>query len=111
MGEVAKAEEYAKGADAVTNALVSASKGDYTTSSKILSGYNAAIAQIQDGNLAAAKKSIAGDESAKAEYLRAVIAAKEGSITAAKSYLASAISKDASLAKKAAKDVNLAALK
>lgn len=111
LGEVAKAEEYAKGADAVTNALVSASKGDYTTSSKILSGYNAAIAQIQDGNLAAAKKSIAGDESAKAEYLRAVIAAKEGSITAAKSYLASAISKDASLAKKAAKDVNLAVLK
>ena len=111
LGNVAKAEEYAKGADGVTNALLAASKGEYTTSSKVLSGYNAAIAQVQDGNLAAAKKSIAADYSAKAEYLRAVIAAKEGNVSAAKSYLAEAVSKDASLAKKAAKDINLAALK
>jgi hypothetical protein len=49
--------------------------------------------------------------SAKADYLRAVIACKEGDVNGAKAQLNSAISKDASLKAKAAKDVNLAAIK
>ena len=111
MGDVAKAEEYAKGANAEVKALAAAAKGEYATAANGLNGYNAAIAQVQDGNLAAAKKSLEGDNSAKADYLRAVIAAKEGNITAGKAALQNAIAKDATLAKKAAKDVNLAALR
>lgn len=110
-GDVAKAEEYARSASDETKALVAASKGDYATASKSLTGYNAAVAAVQDGNLAAAKRNLSGDESAKADYLRAVIAAKEGNVSEAKSHLNKATSKDASLAKRAAKDVNLAALR
>ena len=111
MGETDKAATYAQGANAEVQALAAAAKGEYAAASKNLEGYNAAIVQVQEGNLAAAKNSIANDESAKADYLRAVIAAKEGNVEAAKTALQTAISKDASLAKKAAKDVNLAALR
>ena len=111
MGETDKAATYAQGANAEVQALAAAAKGEYAAASKNLEGYNAAIVQVQEGNLAAAKNSIANDESAKADYLRAVIAAKEGNVEAAKAALQTAISKDASLAKKAAKDVNLAALR
>ena len=111
MGETDKAASYAQGANAEVQALAAAAKGEYATAANGLNGYNAAIAQVQDGNLAAAKKSLEGDNSAKADYLRAVIAAKEGNVEAAKAALQTAISKDASLAKKAAKDVNLAALR
>ena len=63
-----------------------------------------------NGDLAAAKKSIANDNSANADYLRAVIAVKEGNVNNAKTQLNSAISKDASLEAKAKKDINLAVL-
>ena len=111
MGETNKAAVYAQGANAEVQALAAAAQGDYAAASKNLEGYNAAIVQVQEGNLAAAKNSIANDESAKADYLRAVIAAKEGNTEEAKAALQLAISKDASLAKKAAKDVNLASLR
>ena len=111
-GNIAKAEQYAANATAETKALVAAAKGDYTAAAQTLkSGYNAAIAQLQNGNIAAAKQCIASDMSAKADYLRAVIACKEGDVNGAKAQLNSAISKDASLKEKAANDVNLAALK
>ena len=87
-------------------------KGDYATAAQTLkSGYNAAIINLQNGNLSAAKQCIASDMSAKADYLRAVIACKEGDINGAKAQLNSAVSKDASLKAKAEKDINLAALK
>ena len=109
-GDVEKAKEYAKAADAQTQALVYAAEGDYAKAAPKLTGYNAAIAQIMNGDLAAAKNSIASDNSAKADYLRAVIAVKEGNLNNAKAQLNSAISKDPSLEAKAKKDVNLAAL-
>ena len=111
-GNVAKAEGYAANASAETKALVAAAKGDYAAAAQTLkSGYNAAIVNLQNGNLAAAKQCIASDMSAKADYLRAVIACKEGDVKGAKAQLNSAVSKDASLKAKAAQDVNLAALK
>ncbi len=111
-GNTAKAESYAANASAETKALVAAYKGDYATAAQTLkSGYNAAVVNLQNGNLAAAKQCIASDMSAKADYLRAVIACKEGDVNGAKAQLNSAISKDASLKAKAANDINLAALK
>ena len=110
-GETAKAETYAKGADKEVQALVAAAKGEYAAASKNLSGYNAAVAHVQAGNYAAASKSLAGDNLAKADYLRAVIAAKTGKVQEAKSQLKSAIAKDATLAEKAKNDVNLDTIK
>ena len=111
-GDLAKAESYVVSASAEAKALIAAAKGDYTTAAQTLkSGYNAAIVNILNGNLAAAKQCIASDNSAKADYLRAVIACKEGDTNGAKAQLNSAISKDESLKAKAAKDVNLAAIK
>ncbi len=111
-GDMAKADSYAASASAEAKALVAAAKGDYAAASQTLkSGYNAAIVNLQNGNLAAAKQCIASDMSAKADYLRAVIACKEGDVKGAQAQLNSAVSKDASLKAKAAKDVNLAALK
>ena len=109
-GNVAKAKEYAKAGNAEVQALVNAAEGNYAQASAKLEGYNAAIAQVMNGDLAAAKKSVANDNSAKADYLRAIIAVKEGNVNSAKAQLNSAISKDASLAAKAKKDVNLACL-
>ena len=63
-----------------------------------------------NNDLAAAKKAIAKDNSADADYLRAVIAAKEGDLKTAEAQLKSAISKAPELAKKAANDINLKAL-
>ncbi|MCH5329737.1 MAG: tetratricopeptide repeat protein [Alistipes sp.] len=108
-GNTEKAAEYAGAANAKTQALVGAAKGDYSKANA-LDGYNAAVANYMNGNLDAAKKAIANDNSAKADYLRAVIATKAGNLNEAKTQLDSAISKDASLAEQASKDVNLVAL-
>ncbi len=111
-GDVAKADTFAAAASEEAKALIAAAKGDYAAATKTLkAGYNAAIVNLQNGNLAAAKQCIASDMSAKADYLRAVIACKEGDVNGAKAQLNSAISKDASLKEKAATDVNLVALK
>ncbi|MBO5860406.1 MAG: tetratricopeptide repeat protein, partial [Alistipes sp.] len=109
-GNVAKAQQYAAAADAKTKSMIAAAQGNYSAAASTLSGYNAAIANTMNNDLTAAKKAIAADASAKADYLRAVIAAKEGDLQTAKAQLQSSISKDASLAAKAAKDVNLANL-
>ena len=110
-GNVAKAQQYAAAADAKTKSMIAAAQGNYSAAASTLSGYNAAIANTMNNDLTAAKKAIAADASAKADYLRAVIAAKEGNNDVAKAALQSAIAKDPSLAKKAAKDVNLATLR
>jgi Flp pilus assembly protein TadD len=109
-GNTAKAQQYAAAADAKTKSMIAAAQGNYSAAASTLSGYNAAIANTMNNDLTAAKKAIAADASAKADYLRAVIAAKEGDLQTAKAQLQSSISKDASLAAKAAKDVNLANL-
>lgn len=106
-GNTAEAKKYAQAADAQSKAALAAAQGDYKSAANGLEGYNAAIAQVMNNDLAGAKKSIAKDNSAEADYLRAVIAVKEGDLTAAEAQLKSAISKNPKLADKAAKDVNL----
>ena len=107
-GNTVKAQQYAAAADAKTKSLISAAQGNYSTAAATLKGYNAAIANTMNNDLTAAKNAIASDTSAKADYLRAVIASKQGDIDTAKAQLKSAVAKDASLAKKAATGVNLA---
>ncbi len=110
-GNTAEAKKYAAAADAESKAAMAAAEGDYKSAAKGLTGYNEAIALIQSNDLAGAKKAIAKDNSAEADYLRAVIAAKEGDLKTAEAQLKSATSKKPELAAKAAKDVNLKALK
>ena len=89
---------------------MAAAEGNYKAAANGLEGYNAAIVDVMNNDLAAAKKAIAKDNSAEADYLRAVIAAKEGDLKTADAQLKSAVSKNPALAEKAAKDVNLKAL-
>ena len=109
-GNTAEAKKYAKAADAQAKAAIAAAEGDYKAAAKNLEGYNAAIALVQSNDLAGAKKAIAKDNSADADYLRAVIAAKEGDLKTAEAQLKSAVSKNPKLAQKAANDINLKAL-
>ena len=109
-GNTAEAKKYAAAADAQAKAAMAAAEGDYKAAAKNLEGYNAAIALVQSNDLAGAKKAIAKDNSADADYLRAVIAAKEGDLKTAEAQLKSAVSKNPALAQKAAKDINLKAL-
>ena len=109
-GNVAKAQQYASAGDAKTKAMLAAAQGSYSAAATTMNGYNAAIANIMNNDLTAAKKAITADNSAKADYLRAVIASKEGDLETAKAQLKSAVAKDASLSAKAANDVNLSNL-
>lgn len=110
-GNTAEAKKYAAAADNESKAAMAAAEGDYKAAAKGLTGFNEAIALIQSNDLAGAKKAIAKDNSAEADYLRAVIAAKEGDLKTAAAQLKSATSKNPELDKKAEKDVNLKALK
>lgn len=106
-GNTAEAKKYAQAGDAQAKAAIAAAEGDYKAAAKELKGYNAAIAETMENNYAAAKKSIANDTSADADYLRAVIASKEGDLKTAEAQLNSAVKKNPALAAKATKDVNL----
>ncbi|WP_302604186.1 hypothetical protein [uncultured Alistipes sp.] len=110
-GRTAEAKKYAQSADAESKAALAAAQGDYKTAANSLEGYNAAVASVMNNDLAAAKKTIAKDNSADADYLRAVIAVKEGDLNTADAQLKSAVSKNPALADKAAKDINLKALR
>ncbi|MDE5579578.1 MAG: hypothetical protein K2I85_06500 [Alistipes sp.] len=110
-GNTAEAKKYAQSADAESKAALAAAQGDYKAAANTLEGYNAAVASVMNNDLPAAKKAIAKDNSADADYLRAVIAVKEGDLNTADAQLKSAVSKNPALAEKAAKDINLAALR
>ena len=93
--------------------IIDLSKGNYTAAADKLKGVgdvNEAIANIMCGDYAAAEKAISKDDSAKADYYRAVIAARRGKLKEAKKFLDSACEKDGSLREKALKDIEFVAL-
>ena len=61
----------------------------------------------RNADYTAAKQYIANDKTAEADYLRAVIAVKQGDFATATAELKSAIAKDGSYAERCQKDVNL----
>lgn len=111
-GNVAEAKKYLSAlnsADAKANmALVALAEGKYAEAAKGLNGYNLAVAEVCNGNLAKAKSALANEKSADADYLKAVIACREGDTKAAIANLKSACSKDSALKAKAKKDVEFA---
>lgn len=106
-GNATEAARYLQAANSQIKALAAAAQGDYTEAARNLSGLDAAIAYTMNRDYTAAKNAIAKDASADADYLRAVIAQKEGDLATAKAQLKSALAKNPALAKKAATDVNL----
>ena len=106
-GNTESAKAYTANASKEAKALAAAAEGNYAQAQSQLEGYNAAIAATMNADYTAAKQFIANDKSADADYLRAVIATKQGDMAAATAELKSAIAKDASLAERAKKDVNL----
>lgn len=78
-----EAKKYAAAADAQTKSLIAAAQGQYGDAAAKLKGYNAAVAAVMNNDLSAAKKALAGENSADADYLRAVIATKEGDMKTA----------------------------
>jgi Flp pilus assembly protein TadD len=106
-GNTEAAKTYVGAATAETKALAAAAEGNYAQAQSQLEGYNAAVAATMNADYTAAKQAIANDKSAAADYLRAVIAAKQGDFNAATAELKSAIAKDASYAERCKKDVNL----
>ena len=106
-GNTEAAKAYTANASKETKALAAAAEGNYAQAQSQLEGYNAAVAATMNADYTAAKQFIANDTTAEADYLRAVIATKQGDMAVATAELKSAISKDASYAERCKKDVNL----
>ncbi len=93
-----------------TKGLLALAEGDYTAAAKELDGYNLAVAETLNGNYAKAKAAISKCNDADCEYLKGVIAMREGDTKAAIAYLKSAIAKNPALKEKAQKDIEFAKL-
>ncbi|MBO5801485.1 MAG: hypothetical protein J6R16_04350 [Alistipes sp.] len=106
-GDTEAAKAYTANASAETRALAAAAEGNYAQAQSQLEGYNAAVAATMNADYTAAKQYIANDKSADADYLRAVIATKQGDMATATAELKNAIAKDPSYAERCKKDVNL----
>ncbi len=114
-GKYDEATEYFKNSgtdDAKANiGILDILKGNYSKAASELAGsgnINEALADILAGNLDKAGKVLGNLTGAKADYLRAIIAARKGEVSSAKAYLKDACAADASLKEKAAKDIEFA---
>ena len=88
-------------------------RGDYALAAKDaegVKGVNAATAYILSGSLDKASAALEGVDGARADYARAVIAARQGRSDEARRLLAAAITADPALKKQADSDIEFAAL-
>lgn len=86
--------------------LVELANGNYSAAASTLDGYNQALAELLNGNVAKAKQQLAGMNTWRADYVKAVIAAKEGDAAALASNLKAAIAKNPEAIKLAETEVN-----
>lgn len=117
-GDVSTAETYiAKGSGANSfkeiMGNIQIAKGNYQQAASNLSGVNtnsAALAQILNKDYASAKTTLNNVKNADAytAYLKAIVAARTNDAAGVSSNLSTAISKDSSLAKRAATDLEFA---
>jgi outer membrane protein OmpA-like peptidoglycan-associated protein/Flp pilus assembly protein TadD len=94
------------GAVTYNMAILDILDGKYTTGAALKeNSFNKALASTLSNNYEEAKKALSGNESAEANYLRAIIAQRSGEGTdAVVNYLKNAFAKDSSLKEKAARD-------
>lgn len=117
-GDVSTAETYiakGSGADSFKEIMgnIQIAKGNYQQAASNLAGVNtnsAALAQILSKDYASAKTTLNNVKNADAytSYLKAIVAARTNDAAGVSSNLSAAISKDASLAKRAATDLEFA---
>lgn len=86
---------------------IALAEGNYQEAKANLTGYNLAVAELCDNNIAAAKAALAGIEGADADYLRAIIANREGNTAEATKLLNAAIAAKPELKAQAANDIEL----
>ena len=87
--------------------------GNYAAAASKLkntTGTNAALANILNGDLKAASAALTGDD-ALTNYLKAIVAARKGDVSAAKAALKLATDKCPKLAERAAKDIEFATVR
>ena len=89
---------------------IALAEGNYQEAKANLTGYNLAVAELCDNNIAAAKAAIAEVKGADADYLRAIIANREGNTAEATKYLNAAIAAKPELKAQAANDIELVGL-
>ena len=106
-GNTEAAKAYTANASKEAKALAAAAEGNYAAAQSQLEGYNAAIAATMNADYTAAKQFIANNATAEADYLRAIIATKQGDMATATAELKSAIAKEPAYAERCKKDVNL----
>ena len=115
-GDREKAMEMFNGASAAGSAvnynkgIVMIQTGDYDSAISNMGNnntFNRALAQVLNGDVSGAKSTMdaSGDDSAIADYLRAIIAARNNTGADVLSNLAKAVEKDGSLANKAKMDL------
>lgn len=117
-GDISTAETYiakGSGADSFKEVMgnIQIAKGNYQQAASNLAGTNtnsAALAQILNKDYASAKTTLNNVKNADAytSYLKAIVAARTNDAAGVSSNLSAAISKDASLAKRAATDLEFA---
>ena len=109
MGNLEDAKKYLASADAenvkATTGAVALAEGNYQEAKANLTGYNLAVAELCDNNVEGAKAAIAEVKGAEADYLRAVIANREGDADKAVAYLKSAVAAKAELKAQAENDI------
>ncbi|MDR3227060.1 MAG: hypothetical protein LBT56_05255 [Prevotellaceae bacterium] len=111
ISDAAKSFAQANTASSKQNlAAISIVNGDYQSAAAALEGtntFNEALAKYLNNNVSGAKSVLdkVNDNTGKASYLKAVIAAKEGNTSNITSYLSDAFAKDATLKAKAQNDV------
>lgn len=86
--------------------LVELANGNYSAAAASLDGYNKALAELLNGNTSAAKSAFASINTWRADYVKAVIAAKEGNSSALASNLKAAIAKNPKAKQLAETEVN-----
>ena len=111
-GNKAEAKKYFSAIDTpeakYNMGLVNLAEGNYEAAVKVLKGYNLAVAEVCNGNIVNAKNILSRMDDAKANYLKALIAAKEGNQSGVVSNLEAAISEDPSYAEQAINEVEFA---
>ena len=114
MGDWEAAKKYLAGVESeaakANKGAIALAEGNYQEAKANLKGYNLAVAELCDNNIEAAKAAIAEVKGADADYIRAIIANREGETEKAVAYLKSAVAAKPALKAQAENDIEFAAL-
>ena len=109
MGDIETAKKYAASANSeavkATEGAIALAEGNYQEAKGKLTGYNLAVAELCDNNIEGAKAAIAEVKGADADYVRAIIANREGDADRALAYLKSAVAAKPELKAQAENDI------